>query len=429
MAKSVTTWTWVKRTIIGVLIVANLGIGYALWQLRSVSQTIASFPTVPELAPVLDPAPDDPQDPITFLVLGSDSRENLPDDWVGDFGEFGGQRADVIMLVQVYPTTGAVRMLSLPRDLQTEIDGHGIQKVNAAFAFGGAALMVSTVRDELAIPVHHYAEIDFVGFAGLVDELGGITIDFPYAARDLKSGLLVEEGSQNLDGRTALAYARSRSYQELRDGSWVSSDANDIGRTGRQQRLLGAILSKLKEPVNVLGVQGLVAELGKFLTVDPDFSNIDLVGLAIAFRDFGAEDIIASTLPTNSELIDGIYYEIRDEPAATDAIGEFAGVSSILPDVVETETAPITIEVLNGNGVGGSAGEWAVTLEALGFDVVSVADHEVFDLSETQIVVLSGSSAGQTVRDLLGFGIIVEGNPGDVDAQVVLGADALARSS
>src|SRR5690606_24773969 len=112
-----------------------------------------------------------------------------------------------------------------------------------SYAFGGSRLMVETIKQNLGVEINHYVEINFVGFQGLIDELGGIHIEFPYPAKDDKSGLSVEAGRQRLNGKMALAYARSRSYQELRDGKWVSVDANDFGRTSRQHQVRKAIMS------------------------------------------------------------------------------------------------------------------------------------------------------------------------------------------
>ena len=122
------------------------------------------------------------------------------------------------MLIKLYPDDGNVQILSLPRDLLVEIPGKGTDRINAAYAYGGAPLMVRTVKQVTGLPVHHYIEVDFVGFQSLVDDIGGVYLDFPYPARDANSGLSVEAGYQLLDGSQALAYARSRHYQELRDG-------------------------------------------------------------------------------------------------------------------------------------------------------------------------------------------------------------------
>ena len=100
--------------------------------------------------------------------------------------------------------------------------------------------------DETGIDIDYYIELDFAGFAGIVDGLGGVELNFPYPARDLKSHLNVDAGVQLVDGRTALAYARSRQYQENREGTWVSVDASDLGRIGRQQSLIFAMLAAAK---------------------------------------------------------------------------------------------------------------------------------------------------------------------------------------
>ena len=181
----------------------------------------------------------------TYLLIGTDSRENLGD-LEGAFGSFEGSRADVIMVVQ--PTGGELRLLSLPRDLKVDIPGSGVNKINAAYAFGGVELLAATIESNLGVPIHQAVEVDFAGFAELVDAAGGIDIDFPYDARDDKSGLSVSAGTTTIDGATAVAFVRSRSYQELHDGSWVSIEADDIGRTGRQQVALKALVAKIVSP-------------------------------------------------------------------------------------------------------------------------------------------------------------------------------------
>ena len=144
----------------------------------------------------------------TYLIVGSDSRENLPDDLEGSFGDFAGARADVIILAQV--VDGRRQLLSIPRDLRVDIPGQGVNKVNAAYAFGGPDLLVETVANATGVRPNHYLEVEFGGFAGIVDALGGIELDIPYPVRDAKSGLNLDAGVQTVDGATALvAYAES----------------------------------------------------------------------------------------------------------------------------------------------------------------------------------------------------------------------------
>lgn len=264
----------------------------------------------------------------TYLVVGSDSRENLPDDLEGSFGDFGGARADVIMLMQV--VDDRVQLLSIPRDLRVEIPGRGVDKVNAAYAFGGPDLVVETVSAETGIAINHYLEVDFGGFAGIVDALGGIEIDFPAPARDEKSGLRVEEaGTQVVDGSTALAYARSRSYQELRDGDWQAARQGDIERAGRQREVLLKILGKASSPGGLVRSPAVLNQVTSNLTADSDVNPMLLLRTGWAFRS--ADETEAMTLPVVGTTEGGVSYLVRDEPAATEVLEAFAA-GRPLPD-------------------------------------------------------------------------------------------------
>lgn len=257
----------------------------------------------------------------TFLVVGSDSRENLPDDLEGKFGDFGGERADVIILLQVVDDT--VQLLSIPRDLKVEIPGHGTNKVNAAYAFGGPDLLVETVTGATGVAVGHYMEVDFAGFAGIVDSLGGIELEFAHPARDLKSGLMVEEaGTQVVDGATALAYARSRTYEELIDGTWQSTSGGDIARTGRQRQVLLEILDKASSPSGMVRSPLVVNEVTANLTVDESVTPILLARTAWGFRSAGSTQAV--TLPVVGSTEGGVSYVVRSEPRATEVLEAFA---------------------------------------------------------------------------------------------------------
>ncbi len=256
----------------------------------------------------------------TYLVVGSDSRENLPDDLDGRFGSFAGARADVIILMQVSGDT--LQLLSLPRDLKVEIPGHGTDKINAAYAFGGPDLLVETVRNATGVGVNHYMEVDFGGFAGIVDAVGGIELDFPAPARDLKSGLDVDTGTQTVNGATALAYARSRSYEELRDGEWRSVRGGDIERTGRQREVLVKIISKASSPSGLLRSPAVLTEVTGNLTVDSSVTPLLLGRTGWAFRS--ADNTEAVTLPVTLSNEGGISYLVRSEPEATEVLEAFA---------------------------------------------------------------------------------------------------------
>jgi LCP family protein required for cell wall assembly len=404
---------WLKITILSLLVVANLAVLAVLWAIRTGSDALATADTDSEVSGVLDAASGDT---LTFLLVGSDSREGLDD--LTNFGAVGGARGDVIMLVKLDSSTSDAQILSLPRDLWVEIPGHGNNRINAAYAFGGPSLMVETIKQNLDISVNHYVEIDFVGFIEMVDELGGVEISFPNAARDVKSGLDVAAGTERIDGRTALAYARSRSYQELQGGSWVSVDANDIGRTARQREVIAAIVSELKSPTSI-GEAGDVANaMARHTTIDSHLANTSVAGLFWDFKGILTGDIQGTTLPVNITTIEGKSVVVRQEPEATEILASFRAGQEISEQTIR-------LQVLNGNGVSGAAAEMAQTLESEGFVVADIGDADRKDYSQTIIVVPAGSENGDQVLSALGFGVVQPGTvDNDYDAIVIVGADA-----
>jgi len=417
------------RVLIGLLIAANVLVFGAYLGLQYFSGRLAAeVGTNTEVVPELS-SPPAAGGPTNFLVIGSDSRETLPEDF-GDFGDFAGERADVIMIVQL--AGGQARILSLPRDLKVDLEGQGTQKINAAYAFGGAPLMVKTVKAVTGLEIHHYAEIDFFGFASLVDELGGVTINFPHPARDLKSGLDVPAGDLELSGSMALAYARSRQYQELRGGSWVAVDGSDLGRIERQQRLIFAMLSAAKRPTIVFDAGGIISALGNHLSTDATLDGSALVDLAVDARSLSSSSIDAMTLPTQFANVGGVSYLIPAEPAASEILETFReaqGSAGAGEQNTSAAPADIRVRVVNGNGSQGQATVWADRLGEIGFAVASVGDADSFDFQTTVVQVADGRAAmGEMVVTELGFGIVeVTAVPDDVDAIVIVGQDALSR--
>jgi LCP family protein required for cell wall assembly len=256
-----------------------------------------------------------------ILIVGTDSREGLPDDFEGSFGDFSGSRTDVIMVAHV--ENGVGQLLSIPRDLKVEIPGQGTNKVNAAFVFGGPDLLVQTVQQNLGIEVNHYMEIDFVGFANVVDAMGGVTLTFDNPARDLKSGLSVDAGTHTLNGEQALAYARSRSYQELVNGEWVSVDGSDIGRTGRQQELLLTMFTQAASPGNAFNLPGFASTFADQIRADEGLSVSAFVDIGTQLLRMGSDSIETRTLPVAISNEGGVSYVVEVEPDATNVINAF----------------------------------------------------------------------------------------------------------
>ena len=209
-----------------------------------------------------------------ILIVGSDTRANAdpnsPDAGaiLGNATERApaGQRSDTIMVLRLQG--GSSKMLSIPRDLIVQIaDTNQKERINSAYNVdlgGGPARLIKTVQKSLGIPIHRYMEVDFVTFAGLVDAVGGITIDFPYPAFDNNTGLDIKTaGPVQLNGEQALAYVRSRHYTEIKeDGKPHEDPTADLGRIQRQQTFLRTVMAKVAgshNPITLLRVGGEVA--------------------------------------------------------------------------------------------------------------------------------------------------------------------------
>jgi polyisoprenyl-teichoic acid--peptidoglycan teichoic acid transferase len=158
---------------------------------------------------------------VNLLVVGSDARQGLRQ---GGFGETGGQRSDVIIVVHLVPAARHATVLSIPRDLYVPVAGTGgSAKINSAFN-RGPGQRVQTIQQSFGIPIHHYLLVNFDGFREVVDALGGVSMHFPRPVRDSndghnESGLNIPRtGCQRLGGSQALALARSR-YLQYQDSA------------------------------------------------------------------------------------------------------------------------------------------------------------------------------------------------------------------
>ncbi len=307
---------WGRTIVLSLLILAVVAVFGAIGMLLWTDSKIDKLPA--ESLQSLQPVDSGIRN---LLIVGTDSRENLPDDLEGNFGSFSGSRTDVIMVAHLHG--GRAQLLSLPRDLKVQIPGNGTNKINAAYVFGGPDLLVQTIQDNYGLPIHNYIEIDFAGFANVVDAMGGVTLTFDYAARDLKSGFEVPAGTVTLDGAQALAYARSRSYQELRDGGWTSVDGNDIGRTGRQQQLLLAMFTQAASPGNAFNLPGFTSTFAEQITADAGMSVGVLLELGTKTLTLDGEEIDARTLPVNISNEGGVSYVVP-KPAADSVLAAFA---------------------------------------------------------------------------------------------------------
>ena len=177
-----------------------------------------------------------------WLIVGSDSRQGLSAEQQQDLatgGDVGSGRTDTIVLVHVpeFGSSTPTTVVSIPRDSYVPIPGHGRDKINAAFAIGGAPLLTQTVEQATGLHLNHYAEIGFGGFAGLVDALGGVTMCPTAPINDPLAGIDLPAGCQKLDGRTALGYVRTRDTPRA-----------DLDRMVNQRQFLAALLHRVTSP-------------------------------------------------------------------------------------------------------------------------------------------------------------------------------------
>jgi LCP family protein required for cell wall assembly len=249
-------------------------------------------------------------DIVNVLVVGVDDRSTLPGDWEDYFGDFAGRRTDVMIIAHLVPGE-AIQMLSIPRDLKADIPGHGTNRINASYVFGGPDLLVQTIQSETGIPIHHYVEIDFAGVGAVVDSLGGVTLDFAYPGRDGKSGFSVEAGRHTLNGEQAVAYARSRHYEVLKNGSWTSTPGGDISRTGRQQELLIAMFNQVTSPSSAFNLPVFLPTFADQITADEGLSLGMMADLGRDALTLKSKSIDNATLPVkNSKGSDGRAYVV-----------------------------------------------------------------------------------------------------------------------
>lgn len=201
--------------------------------------------------------------PVNFLLMGSDAHHASTG------------RSDTLMLLHLDADRHAAYLISFPRDMYVPIPGHGKNKINSAYAFGGSELTVSTVQQLLGVKIAHAAVVDFPGIVKITQELGGVTINNPYAFTS--HGYSYPKGSITLSGDRAMWFVRER----------YALPHGDLDRTANNRKVVLAILSKglsartIRNPVRF---NRFVGDLAGSVTVDDGFSNSEMRRLALSLR-------------------------------------------------------------------------------------------------------------------------------------------------
>jgi LCP family protein required for cell wall assembly len=272
---------------------------------------------------------------VNYLLIGSDSREGA-DPNASDAGSVGGaddvsgRRSDTIMILRQETDGNGASILSLNRDLWvTHADTGRQDRINAAYN-RGADVLAATITSEYGIAINHVVDIDFFGFKDLIDTIGGTTICFEVPVRDRKSGLDQPAGCNLLSGDQALAYSRSRTFQEFRDGEWRTDGTADIGRVLRQQEFIRATVS---ETLNELKsdpflASELIDATSDSLRLDP---NLDPLAAAGTLRKAFGTGLETFTLPSQGANVDGkSVLTVIQGPETEGILNYFRGVA-LLP--------------------------------------------------------------------------------------------------
>lgn len=267
-----------------------------------------------------------------WLIVGSDSREGLTPEEQAELatGDVEGRRTDTIMLLHV-PGLGGGQptLVSLPRDSSVPLPGSGERvKLNATYAIGGPPLLAQTVETVTGVHLDHYAEIGFGGFAGIVDDIGGVELCLPEPIADPLAGIDLPAGCQELSGPQALGYVRTR-----------ASANGDLDRVMRQREFLGALVSRATSPavlLNPFRSIPLVTGVPDALTVGNGDHIWHLARLGWAMRGISSGGVITTTVPIAGfgEVDDGGSAVLWDSDAAAAMFDALAQDRPVPPEVL-----------------------------------------------------------------------------------------------
>ena len=253
----------------------------------------------------LDNRPKKESSAVNYLIVGSDTREGLSRAEikrlkVGGTEVAAGKRSDTMLLVHISKKRDKAAIISVPRDSFAKIPEHEnsqgklipatYSKINSAFNWGGAPLLIQTFEEMSGLRIDHYVEINFVGFVRMLDALGGVEICTKRDIDDSKSHLVLPAGRHVLDGVDSLKYVRTRQFDGL----------GDLGRMKRQQEFAGAMLRKATSAgvlLNPVKMVDFISSALDSVVTDEGLSQGDLLTLGKQLRNLSASNVRTLTIP------------------------------------------------------------------------------------------------------------------------------------
>lgn len=347
--------------------------------------------------------------PMNILLVGSDSRKHVKKSQVNAFGTtavYGGQRSDVTMILHLDPSTHKASLLSIPRDLFVNIAGTNHKnRVNAAYNAGPEKL-IQTIQQDFGIPINHYVEVNFSGFQGVVNALGGVSLYFPYPVYDHYSGLNIPKaGCTKLNGFQALAVVRSRHYHYYKNGYWHYDPTSDFGRIKRQHMFLKVLFNQIKSQglTNPIKANALIGSLVHYVTIDSGFSLTTMAQLLTTYSSLNPNNVPTYTLPTkiaNNYHYRGVNYGdvlLPSKSADKAMIKQFLATPKAKTSSKTTTPAispsSVSTQILNGSGIAGQASQVANQLKSDGFKISGTGNASSFNYTKSVIQYLPGNKA------------------------------------
>ena len=302
----------------------------------------------------LEDRPEKTSKALNYLIVGSDTREGLSKEElkelrVGSTATAAGGRSDTMLLVHISKDRDKAFLVSFPRDSLVTIPAHTSSngesqiparqnKLNAAFSFGGAPLLIETIEAETNLKIDHYIEVSFAGFAGIVNALGGVDVCTKVDIDDPKSHLVLSAGTHTLNGIEALKYVRTRDF----DGR------GDIGRMQRQQEFMSSVLNKatstgvLLNPIKIVNFMNAAISTIK---MDENLSKEDLLNLAKQMRGLSSGNVRTLTVPLSNPngRVDGVgSVVVWDETLSADLWTRIRNDASLVDEVKPSPSASST---------------------------------------------------------------------------------------
>jgi LCP family protein required for cell wall assembly len=402
---------WTSIALVGVLVAGSL-VAYAKY--RAIWDSIKRV----DVEGLIGPQPPKYNNAENILVIGTDTR--VGQDGIG--GSTGCGCSDTLMLLHISPGRHQVTVMSVPRETMVPTlgcaaddgtpgqtaDPSQMELINAALAGGGPACTWKTFEAETDIHVDHFIELDFVGFEKVIDDLGGVNLCLPFAVDDPDSGLNLSAGEHHVFGAQALAFWRTR--EDLGFGS-------DTQRILRDQYLMVALVQgiehsgMLKSPSKVLHV---VDDASAAMTTDTGLDENAMLQIVDSLRGVKSADVTFVTAP-NAPYPPNINDVEFEQPQAGELFSALAHDSSLptatkagkkkskQPSATPAPTvspSQVNVDVENGSGVTGAAGQAGSDLTARGFNVTGTGDANNFNYTSSMIEYATSSdlAAADTLK-------------------------------